>query len=73
MKKSATMFVTAGLIGAFAVAPVGAFEKPPKEPTASSSSSGGTSVPEPAGIALLGLGIGLYIGGAQMRRRRREK
>ena len=68
MKYAASLVLAAGMIAALPAAPLLAQSKP-----TTSSSSGGTSVPEPAGIALLGLGIGLYLGGAQMRRRRDKK
>ena len=72
MKKALTFSFCACLLSPFAAVPAMAFEKMPEQPAATDANSG-SSVPEPAGYALLGLGIGLYIGAVQMRKRRRDE
>ncbi|MEP2736472.1 MAG: PEP-CTERM sorting domain-containing protein [Erythrobacter sp.] len=69
MLKTLFTLTASGLLVALSAAPLAAQSKP-SVPT---SNDGGTSVPEPAGFALLGLGLGLYFGRARFNRRKNGK
>ena len=53
--------------------PVGAMRPPPHEPGTGGSSSGGTSVPEPAGLAMMGSAVAGYAAAVALHRRKKRK
>lgn len=61
--------VGAALALAVSASPAFAYKEPPSEPTSSGSSSGGTSVPEPGMLGMMGLALG----GLAFARRRQTK
>lgn len=57
---------------AMTAAPAGAMRPPPHEP-GSGSSSGGTSVPEPGGLAMMGSAMAGYTAAVALYRRKKRK